>query len=248
MTWDQAAREPGVRRFEELDWRETEIGAVSLRRRFDPFFQTEVYEVKLDDEFLMSSLFTTAEIELARLGLAELSGSDFDVAVGGLGLGFTARTVLEDQRVRSLMVVEALDAVIGWHRRQLLPFAAEMISDTRSRLIHGNFFALAASEKGLDPETPGRRFHAVLLDIDHSPRHVLNPANAAFYTPGGLRRLADHLHPEGVFALWSNDPPDNDFLAVLDEVFVSSRAQVVSFPNPLQGREAANTVYLARRT
>ncbi|HEX5542671.1 MAG TPA: spermidine synthase [Micromonospora sp.] len=233
-------------RFEELDWRETEIGAISLRRRFDPFFRSEVYEVKLDDAFLMSSLFTVAEIELARLGLAELSGSDFDVAVGGLGLGYTARTVLEDQRVRSLTVVEALGAVIGWHQRQLLPFATELTSDPRSRLVRGDFFTLTASETGLDPDTPNRRFHAVLLDIDHSPRHVLHPAHAALYTPAGLQRLARHLYPRGVFALWSNDPPDADFTAALNTVFARSQAHVVSFPNPLQKREATNTVYVSR--
>jgi spermidine synthase len=233
-------------RFEELDWRETEIGAISLRRRFDPSFRVEVYEVKLDDEFLMSSLFTVAEIELARLGLAELSGGDFDVVVGGLGLGYTARAVLEDRRVRSLVVVEALDAVIGWQRRRLLPFAAELTSDPRTRLVHGDFFALAASGNGFDADPPGRRFHAVLLDIDHSPRQVLHPSNAAFYTPQGLRRLAGHLHPGGVFALWSNDPPDQEFAAVLDEVFATTRAHVVSFANPLQGREASNTVYVSR--
>jgi spermidine synthase len=235
-------------RLEELDWVETEIGAISLRRRFDPALRVEVYEVKLDDEFLMSSLFTVAEIELARLGLAELPGGDrdLDVVVGGLGLGYTARAALQDRRVLTLTVVEALDAVIGWHLRGLLPLADELVSDPRARLIHGDFFASAASGAGFDPDTPGRRFHAILLDIDHSPRHVLNPANAEFYTPAGLRRLAGHLHPGGVFALWSNDPPDEDFLASLDQVFASSRAHVVSFANPLQGRDATNTVYVSR--
>ena len=61
-------------RFEELDWRETPMGAISLRRRRDPARGDDVYEVKLDDDFLMSSLFTVAEIEVARLALAELSG------------------------------------------------------------------------------------------------------------------------------------------------------------------------------
>src|SRR4051794_34455617 len=59
-------------RFEELAWRETPMGEISLRRRLDPILKTQVYEVKLGDEFLMSSFFTVAEVELARLGLAEL--------------------------------------------------------------------------------------------------------------------------------------------------------------------------------
>ena len=221
------------------------MGAISLRRRLEPSLKTEVYEVKLDDEYLMSSLFTVAETELARLGLARLHGTGFDVVVGGLGLGYTAWAVLEDPRVTSLVVVEALGEVIEWHRRGLLPLAGRMTSDPRSRLIRGDFFAMAAATQGFDPDAPGRRFHAILVDIDHTPRHVLHPSHAAFYQPDGLRRLADHLHPGGAFALWSNDPPDEDFQAVLAEVFVASESHLVSFHNPLQGRETANTVYVA---
>ncbi|HET6737785.1 MAG TPA: spermidine synthase [Kribbella sp.] len=237
--------------FEELDWQQTQLGEISLRRRHDPALDAEVYEVKLGDEFLMSSFFTVAEVELARLGLAavagDVPGSGLDVVVGGLGLGYTARAVLQDARVGSLTVVEALDAVIGWHRRSLLPLADDIVGDPRSQLVHGDFFALAGDDSGFDRDQPGRRFHAVLLDVDHSPRHVLHPSHAAFYTPEGLRRLAAHLHPGGVFALWSNDPPDAAFGDVLSEIFDSHVAHVVTFPNPLQGHDATNTVYVARR-
>jgi spermidine synthase len=233
-------------RFEELAWQETPMGEISLRRRLDPVLNKQVYEVKLGDEFLMSSLFTVAEIELARLGLAELAGDELDVVVGGLGLAYTAQAVLEDQRVRSLIVVDALDEVIAWHRRGLLPFAAGLTTDPRTRLLHGDFFGLTADPGGYDPDQPGRRFHAVLLDIDHSPEHLLHPRHAAFYTADGLRRLAGHLHPGGVFGLWSNDPPDDAFTALLGEVFATARAEVVAFDNPLQRRTSTNTIYLAR--
>ncbi|MBA2508687.1 MAG: spermidine synthase [Nocardioidaceae bacterium] len=232
-------------RFEELDWSETPMGTVSLRRRLEPTLEVDVYEVKLGDEFLMSSLFTVAEIELARLGLAASPGSDLDVAVGGLGLGYTAQAVLADPRVASLTVVEALGEVIGWHERGLLPDVAGLTADPRTRLVHGDFFALAGADGGLDGAAPNRRFHAVLVDIDHTPRHVLHPSHAAFYTPAGLRRLTSHLHPGGVFALWSDDPPDDDFGNTLAEVFGRTAAHVVTFPNPLTGGLSANTVYVA---
>lgn len=234
-------------RFEELAWRETAIGLISLRRRRDPTLDVDVYEVKLGDEFLMSSLFTVAEVELARLGLAALAGDGLDVVVGGLGLGYTARTVLADPRVGALTVVEAVDEVIEWHRRGLLPFAAELTSDPRAGLTHGDFFGLLAAGVGFDPDNPGRRHHAVLVDIDHSPRHLLHPSHAGFYRPDGLRRLADRLQPGGVFALWSNDPPDEEFTAALSEVFADWAAHVVTFDNPLRRHTASNTVYVATR-
>jgi hypothetical protein len=238
------------RRLEELSWRETPIGVVSLRRRWDPVAGSDVYEAKLDDEFLMSSLFTVAEVELARLGLAaldgsQLDGSALDVVVGGLGLGYTAGAVLADPRVRSLLVVEALDEVIGWHRRGLLPDAGALTADPRCRLVHADFFAATAGAAGYDPESPGRRFHAVLVDIDHSPGHLLHPDHAAFYTADGLRHLSARLLPGGVFGLWSNDPPDEGVTARLADALGTARAEVVAFDNPLQGRPATNTVYLA---
>jgi len=233
-------------RFEELDWSPTPLGTISLRRRLDPMLGVDVFEVKLDEDFLMSSVFTVAEIEVARLALAELSGAEFDVAVGGLGLGYTAQTVLDDPRVRSLVVVDALAEVIGWHERGLVPVSVSSQSDARCRLVHGDFFAMV-SGSGFDPREADRLFHAVIVDIDHSPRHVLNPGNAVFYEPAGVRRLSDRIHPGGIFSLWSNDPPDADYLAVLADVFVDVRADVVSFFNPLQGRDSTNTVYIARK-
>jgi hypothetical protein len=101
------------------------------------------------------------------------------------------------------------------------------------------------SGAGLDPETHGRLFHAIVVDIDHSPRHLLHPSHAAFYQLAGARRLAEHLHPGGVFTLWSNDPPDAAYEAVLAQAFTQVRSEIVSFHNPLQGRQATNTVYIA---
>jgi len=104
-------------RFEELDFRSTPRGDVSLRRRSDPVLGTDVYEVLLGDEYLMSSAFTVAEEELARLVLAQLPGSGLEVVVGGLGLGCTAAAALADARTLLAVVdgrrVVALDLSTG---------------------------------------------------------------------------------------------------------------------------------------
>jgi len=233
------------RAFEQLSWDETPMGVLGLRRRLEPVTGEDVYEVKLGDEYLMSSAFTVAEIELARLGLAAHAGDGLDVVVGGLGLGYTAEAAREDPRVRSLVVVEALPEVIAWHEQGLLPDVERLAEDARVRLVQGDFFAFSAGEDGFDPEAPGRRFDVVLLDIDHTPRHVLADSHADFYTRAGLAALRHHLAEGGVFALWSDDPPDERFLALLGEVFTAARAEVVTFPNPLTGGESANTIYLA---
>ena len=229
--------------FVELAGEDTPMGEISLRRRRDLTLDVDVYEVKLGDEYLMSSLFTVAERALADLGLAMVSGGDgrgLDVLVGGLGLGYTAANVLLDDRVGSLVVVDALAEVIGWHERELLPCSPALVRDARCSLVHADFFAM---------DWPGDTYDAVLVDIDHTPRHVLHPRHRAFYSAEGMGAVAARLRDGGVFGLWSDDPPEADeaFLAAMREVFDDVRAEVVPFANPLTGGTSANTVYLGRR-
>lgn len=235
-----------VARFEILDRCHTPLGEVMLRRRRDPISGDDLFEVKLGEEFLMSSLFTVAEVEVASLALEAAGTDQLDVVVGGLGLGYTAQTVLDDPRVRSLTVVEALQAVIRWHEAGLVPVSVSSRSDARCHLLCGDFFSLAR-DGGLDPDNVDRRFDAIVVDIDHSPKHLLHPSHAWFYQDSGARCVADRLQPGGVFALWSNDPPDDEYLAVLTRVFAIVTSKVISFPNPLQDRVAMNTVYVASR-
>lgn len=231
-------------RLEELDFQQTPMGELTLRRRHDPLVDADVYEVKLGDEYLMSSLFTLAEEELARLGLDAVAGDDLQVLVGGLGLGYTAVTALDDERVASMIVVDALPAVIDWHERRLLPVSSRLVGDPRTRLALGDFFAWMRDDAATGAAS---RYDAILLDVDHSPRHQLNPSHADLYTVEGLRRLSGHLTERGVFALWSDDPPDDEFMADLDTVFPGARALVVRFDNPLTGGISSNTVYVAPR-
>ncbi len=221
------------------------MGPISLRRRQDAVLGV-VFEAKLGEEFLMSSAFTASESELSRQGLAMLEGDALTVLVGGLGLGYTAVTALEDPRVAAVTVVEALEPVIGWHRAGLLPMSERLVGDARTRLTHADFFAVVAgrAEAG---GVSGEEFDAVLLDVDHTPDHLLDPSHGPFYTVEGLTRMRTHLKPGGVLGVWSDDPPADAFLRLLEQVYVDVSGRVVSFANPLTGGESACTVYLARR-
>ena len=234
--------------FKELDFQQTALGDISLRRRAEPRLNGKVlYEVKLGDEFLMSSLFTEAEVQLATLGLAKIDANEIDVIVGGLGLGYTAAAVLEDPRLRSLAVIELMPPVIDWHQRGLVPLGEQLSGDPRCSFILNDFFALAshASNHFRDVNS-NRRVHAVLLDIDHSPDHWLDSQNSKFYTQAGLEHLALKLLPGGVFGLWSNDPPDDRFMHLLEDVFQQVEHHIISFENPYTMGKSTNTVYLAR--
>ena len=234
--------------FEEIDFQETPLGDISLRRRTDPLLGGKLlFEIKLGDEFLMSSLFTEAEIQLAKLGLAALDEDHWDIVVGGLGLGYTAAAVLDDPSVRSLSVIEIMKPIIDWHRQGLVPLGSRLTADSRCHLVQADFFQWVSSSGGFDQIDPSRLIHALLLDIDHSPTVWLHPENRMFYTTAGIRSMAEKLLPGGVFGLWSNDPPDDEFVQLLRTVFQFCDANIVSFPNPYLGGESTNTVYIARK-
>jgi len=208
--------------------------------------EAHAFEIKLGDAFLMSSLFTASEIALAQLGLAATDGDALSVVVGGLGLGCTARATLADDRVREMIVVEYLEGVIAWHRDGLLPDGPALVGDPRCRVVEGDFFGMAASAGGFDAERPGRRFDAILLDIDHTPDERLGGPSDGFYAFEGLTALARHLRPGGVFALWSDARPDEAFTARLRDAFPQAWAEPVRFPNPILGTEEVQTIYLGR--
>lgn len=235
------------RAYEEIARAGTPLGEIVLRRRIEPVTGRDIFEVMLAGDGLMSSLFTHGEEQLAVLGLAATTGPTLDVVVGGLGLGFTARTVLQDSRVTSLHVIDTLDVVIDWHRRHLVPLGADLTGDPRCTLVHGDFFAHAMHDPPMLGDPAPDLVDAILVDIDHSPRHLLDPAHALLYTPSGLRRLGRHLRPQGVFALWSNDAPDDEFVADLRSCFAEVDVHVVSFWNDLVDDRTHSTIYVARQ-
>ncbi|MFP3977667.1 spermidine synthase [Marinobacter sp. KMM 10035] len=239
------------RLFAQIDSQPSEIGEITLRRRRIPALgDRDIFEVKLGEEFLMSSMFVDAEVALSDLGLNETEGDNLSVVVGGLGLGYTAVAALKHDRVGELLIVEYLEPVIRWHQQEYVPLGKDINADARSRYIHGSFFDLAIADPecgGFDPQAPGKEFDAILLDIDHSPRALLSDSNASFYTTDNISRMARQLKPRGIFAMWSNEGEDAVFMEVLREIFTEVVCHVVSFYNPFQNRESFNTVYVARK-
>ena len=231
--------------FEELDHSKTPFGDLVLRRRHELRINSDVYEIKLGDDFLMTSLFHKSEEALADLGLQKLKSDKLNVVIGGLGLGYTVATALKNSKIHDLIVIEILPAVIGWHRADIIPINNHITLDKRCRFVEGNFFELVQSKNGFDPDNACRRFHAILVDIDHSPKHWVAPANSFFYQKNGLTAVTQHLLPGGVFGLWSNDAPDTTFTNRLALAVGKADAIAITFENPLTGTTVTQTVYLA---
>lgn len=233
--------------FEELAWEQTPIGELSLRRRRLSPDGVDIWEIKLNDGYLMSSQFVDGEIALADLALAMTQSERLDVVVGGLGLGYTAEAALRSPRVAKLTVVELIPQVIQWHRDHLLPLGKIVADDPRCILRQGDFFALAARPEAFDAAHPDQLHDAILIDIDHSTTHFIDEASAGFYSAQAIAAITAKLKPGGVFALWSTDPEDPDFVAVLGQSLVDLRVERVEFATPYREQPAFNLVYLGRR-
>jgi len=228
--------------FEELDYQKTALGELILRRRRAPSVpDTWIYEVKLDNELLMSSTVIASEQALARLALEGRGQRPCDVLVGGLGLGYTAVTALEYSNVRRLVVVELLEPVIAWHRNRLVPTAEKLLEHPRCSIVEGDFF------KHIGPGSSAQRirYDVILLDIDHSPESWLHARHGDFYTAAGLRALEDCLQPDGVFGLWSASEPEPQFLELIGDVFPAPKSHKVSFFNPHIQETDSNWVVIA---
>ena len=231
-------------RFRELDNQQTPLGELSLRVRLSAAVpDTYVYEVTLNGEFLMSSVVNDSERALATLALDLAGDGAHDVLVGGLGLGYTALAALAYDTVRSLRVIESLAPVIQWHRDGLVPAAQQLADDARCEVVHADFFDHLREDL---PRWHSGRYDVILLDIDHSPDALLHDQHAEFYTEAGLRLMTRHLRPAGIFALWAAEPPSDDFLDLLRQVFDEIQIHPVSFFNPFHNRRDENTLVLAR--
>ncbi|MBU4335574.1 MAG: hypothetical protein KJ548_03285 [Actinobacteria bacterium] len=178
-------------------------GELALARRGD------VLELVVDGVFAMDSTQPSTERALARLALDRLaparqtaalqaagraSGPGLHVLVGGLGLGYTARTLLDDPAVAAIEVVELHPALVDWAHRGLLPQLAD--DDPRLTLTIGDVLDIVPARHGLD---------AVLLDVDNGPDFLVHQGNAAVYGSPFLAAAFGSLAPGGVLAIWSAD-------------------------------------------
>ena len=156
------------------------------------------WTVRVGGRMLMSSRMDNSEEELAEYGLARAPVAKH-VLVGGLGLGFTVRAVLNrvapDAKVT---VAELVPKLVTWNREHLGHLNDHPLDDPRCEVIVGDVFEVIR-------KTPAT-FNVMLLDIDNGAVALSHPQNQRLYGWRGVRACHDALTPGGIFALWSAAP------------------------------------------
>lgn len=158
-----------------------------------------VVTLRCDGWELMSSRSHHSEEVLATLACAQLSTATPVILLGGLGLGYTLRALLDLLPAGgSVTVAELLPDVIAWNRGRLGHLAGWPLDDLRVSILCADITNL------LRTASPGC-LDAILLDVDNGPEAIMFPGNAALYAAGGLRHVHDALRIGGTLAVWSAD-------------------------------------------
>jgi spermidine synthase len=194
-----------------------------LRRRADD----GALELRVNGVFVMDDRETSSEELLASIALA---GSPSRLLVGGLGLGYTVRTLLADSGVREVVVAEIEPLLVEWMRDGVVP---SVLDDPRVTVFVGDVRDAVASSALLD---------GILLDVDNGPDFLVYEENAAIYESSFLAVCKDRLRADGVLTVWSSSASP----ALQDAVqAVFGHCEVKPVPVQLQGRAETYYVYQA---
>ena len=153
--------------------------------------------VRIGNVPLMSSRVHGSEEALAEVGCAGLRArASARVLVGGLGMGFTLRAVLDAlDSDAEVVVAELLPTIVAWNRGPLAALAQSPLDDPRTLLVDGDVVAVIRKS--------ARAFDAILIDVDNGPEAFTVASNAWLYGRAGIAGLRDALRPGGRLVVWS---------------------------------------------
>ena len=197
------------------------------------------YFLKLNGRQLMSSTATSSELLLAQLPCELLKNEPAPcVLIGGLGLGFSLKRVLElTGPGAKVKVAELLPEVVAWNRDFLGALNGRLLDDPRVKIVTGDVFqVIHNSAKGY--------YDAILLDVDNGPTSFVQPKNSRIYNRRGFDLIARALKPNGKVAFWSACP-EPGFIECLTRAGFT--AEAVPAKSHERAKRAAHMIYVAGR-
>jgi spermidine synthase len=197
------------------------------------------FSLKYNGTQLMTSGWTESELLLAdeacRFQKPHPAPS---VVIGGMGLGFSLRRVLElVDAEANVCVAELLPEVIEWNREYLQEVNGKLLEEPRVKIYVGDVYQCIVDAG------PGA-YDAILLDVDNGPSFTIQPDNDRLYDREGLTLIHEALKPGGRVAFWSADP-ERGFLKKLRKAGFS--AEEVSARAHKNAKRAIHRIYIGER-
>ena len=193
----------------------------------------EDFEIRLDLYQLMSSQNSVSERALAKIVCTRIAAPASRVLIGGLGMGFTLRAVLDGVGPAArITVAELVPEVVVWNQTVLGHLAGRPLDDPRVMVAQQDVADVIAA----NPVT----YDAVLMDVDNGPEAVLFAGNRFLYAVDGVALILSSLRPGGVLGLWAATPSP-DFERVLQAGGFAHERLTIAVADGLD-----HTLYLVR--
>ena len=188
---------------------------------------------------VMSTTLTHSELLLAD------AGCDFAdkrknprVLIGGLGLSYSLRRCLEITGKSAVIeVAELLPEIVRWNYECLDGLNDEILADKRTKIIHGDVYALIHKAAGKGPQ-----YDAILLDVDDGPSSLIQPQNAQLYDDDGLMIIKSALKPGGRVAFWAAEAESRLLLSLRRNGFDADEIAVAKHAN---AKRQNHRIYIA---
>jgi spermidine synthase len=176
------------------------------------------WEISADRYTIMSSRLHGSEEALADLAFARAPGARA-VLVGGLGLGYSLRAVLDRLPASGRVTVAELSpAVVEWNRTHVAGLAGRPLDDPRVAVQVAD--VLGAIRRA------SATWDLILLDVDNGPGAIAQSSNSGLYDAAGIRSCRRALRTAGVLSVWSAGA-DEGYLRRLGDGGFEASAQPV---------------------
>jgi spermidine synthase len=190
------------------------------------------FEIRVGLYELMSSRNPVSERAMAALVTAQLGRPVQTALIGGLGLGYTVRALLDAALDASITVAELVPEVVAWNRGPLADLAGRPLCDARVSVFAGDVAeALRANLAGFD---------VILMDVDNGPEAVMFDRNRPLYAADGLALVLAALAPGGIACFWAAAPSPG-FEALLAAAGATSERHDIAVETRIN-----HTLYLVR--
>lgn len=189
-----------AKKWENIESVETAEGILELRQRGE-----KDYLITIAGRVLMNSFANISEKVLAEMACLPLKGrKSLKVLIGGLGMGYTLKSALDNLPSDAQVVVAELNPVVlKWCQGPIAHLTNGAVNDPRVTVEIANVADLIkrAADNGEDAG-----FDAIILDLYEGPLEAAKERGAYLYGLGALKRSFSALKPGGIFAVWSEDP------------------------------------------
>jgi spermidine synthase len=178
---------------------DTEEGELELRQR-----GAKDFLITLGGLVLMNSLANRSEIVLGQLGCTHLATHPAPrVLVGGLGMGYTLRAVLDClPSTAQVMVAELNPTVVEWCRSPLALLTDSAVDDPRVTI---EICDVAELVRGCAQGKNAKRFDAVIFDLYKGPHFKTDKVQDPLYGSKAINYVRTALEPGGLFAVWGEN-------------------------------------------